>query len=528
MERQFVNRNKIPYFSKLTNDFAYNQEGLTEFINAPFSKDAIKKQIIEKQTYFTKDKRVLLHRVLSQQNAVLNDAVLQKEIDTILSPNTFVVTTGHQLNLFTGPLYTIYKIAHTIQLANSLSEQFPNYRVLPLFWMASEDHDKKEINHFHLFGKKITWNTTQTGPVGQFELENWGNWQEEMLQLFREEEQEKIKPLLHAYTGKNLAEANRKLIHFLFNKHKMLILDGNDANLKRSFSPVFKQEIEEQFIAKAVSATNELLSQKDIAPQVFVRPINLFYCEKGLRSRFVPDSANNHIHIEGKGNFSKEQLLLLLEQAPENFSPNALLRPIYQEWVLPNITYIGGGGELAYWLQLKSSFEAVKLPYPLLSLRHSYQLITASVKQKLTKVGLSFEDFAIHNSDELKQLFVRINGNDFNFSTIELKIKEIENDLLQKTGADSSLKVIVEKEIKSIQKKVADLETRIQRAEKSKHEVNLQQIARLKEQLFPNNKLQERIEHFLPFYLSSTGIDFISTIISISTIDNSDFQLVSL
>ncbi|MEO9257850.1 MAG: bacillithiol biosynthesis cysteine-adding enzyme BshC [Crocinitomicaceae bacterium] len=526
MNRQFIHRSDLHFFSKISNELTYNQESLKSFIGTPFSKSAFASQIELKKNTYSNETRLILQSALIKQYGAFNNEITTKQLQSISSSSTFFVTTGHQLNLLTGPLYFIYKIAHVIKLAQTLKQEFPENHFVPIYWMATEDHDFEEINHFHLFGKSISWETNQKGAVGSFQLENWKAWQDELKGLLNENDHKTLDELFSVYNGETLAEATRKLVHYLFGEYGLLIVDGDDKALKSVFSQIVKKEILEQFVEKEVLATNKELEKKGYSPQVYVRPLNLFYLEKGARLRLIPTEDNTQITIEGKGTFSKEKILEMLENSPESFSPNALMRPVYQELILPNLVYIGGGGELAYWLQLKSVFGKVGITYPLLSIRNSFELIDKGTQSKMEKLNLQFSDFLIDLETLKKKYILDKNEESLNFSDVDLIVENLENILVQKASiTDASLVGSVSSEIARIKKSLDGIRGKLIKAEKSKFDVDLKRMEQVMHKLFPEGKFQERYDNFLPYYLKD-GKNWIKNIIECSEPFNGDFQLL--
>lgn len=503
MEKQLFNRTQTPFFSNVSNQLTYNQNELTDLLNIPFSLEAFEQQIKVKKQTFNASKRTVLQTALKEQYGSLASERTQAQLDKITDENTFFVSTGHQLNLLTGPLYFIYKIAHVIKLAQQLNEAYPEQNFIPVYWMATEDHDFEEINHFRVFGKKITWETDQKGAVGKFKLNHWETWKEELKQFFHDEDLKKsLSEILDVYKGKNLAEATRRLVHFLFNETDLIIVDGDDALLKKQFSDIMTKEIEEQFVATEVKKSNEILEEKGFQPQVHVRPLNLFYLGENSRERLILSEDGNSISIERLGSFSISEITKMIAETPELFSPNALMRPLYQECILPNLAYVGGGGELAYWLQLKSTFETAEIPYPLISIRNSFQLISKNVFSKIEKLNLTIKSF-FDDIETIKKNYIFNQQEDsLDFSEITLMIQKLEQALKEKAlVTDQSLVGATAAEVSKIKKIIEGLQKRLIKAEKTKHETAMKRIEQIAESLYPEGKLQERYDNFIAYYL---------------------------
>ncbi|MDX1603010.1 MAG: bacillithiol biosynthesis cysteine-adding enzyme BshC, partial [Salinimicrobium sediminis] len=370
------------YFTPLVTDYLDQKENVQQFYGLFPTLENFQEQIaIKKENYDAAggtEKREVLTGILKEQyrDIKISEATASN-FDLLKEETTFTVTTGHQLNLFTGPLYFLYKIVSAINLARDLKKAYPQYNFVPVYWMATEDHDFEEISFFYLHGKKFQWNPPKSektgGPVGELPTTGLND----VFELFSAEiGNTKNAGQLKQWFKKaylehdNLADATRYLANELFGEQGLVIMDAHHAELKRLYIPQMKKELLDQVSYKAVQKKSETLEQEGYNVQVNTREINLFYIQKGLRERIIEKNGKFFVH-ENEISWSKEELLELLENHPERFSPNVLLRPLYEEVILPNLCYIGGGGELAYWLELKGLFEAVNITFPVLLLRNS-------------------------------------------------------------------------------------------------------------------------------------------------------------
>lgn len=519
---QAYKRSQLPFSGKLIETFSEHQESLHPLIGLPFSAKNFEKQIGLKSS-FSENYRKILHGALQNQYAEAKINAPEK-LSLLLQKNCFTICTGHQLNLFMGPLYTIYKIAHTIKLAQQVQEKYPENNILPIFWLASEDHDLEEINHFFVGDKKIDWKTNQSGPVGVMNLENWSNWQAELLQVFPNQS-DKIKCLLDVYQGENLSIATRRLVAHLFHDSDLILVDGNDAKLKKLFIPSIEKELQEQFSFHASQKSESILAEKNLKPQAFSREINLFHLSSGKRIRIEKSEDDFKI---GETIFKHQELLDLLHQHPEQFSPNVMLRPLYQETVLPNLCYVGGAGELAYWLQLKPIFDAVDVTYPMLQLRVSAQLMPHKDIEKMAKLGFDFPKFSDKKERVLREHLTAIRQRVDASKTLYEQVESIEKIMLEQAQAvDNTLMAAARAERARIQNLLENFLKKLERNEKHLHQDALLRLQLLHQKQFPNNGLQERHENFISFYLDTQG-EILSEIIENIDAWQSDFWLVKI
>lgn len=501
------------FFSKMMCDYLEESEKLTNFYNNFPNVKGFQKQIEEKQT-FSKSNRKILVEVLKNQYKDLNSSEkTQANINVLLEENTFTITTGHQLNLFTGPLYFLYKIISAINLAEELAEKFPESNFVPIYWMATEDHDFDEINYFNLKGKKVQWNSDQTGGVGRFSTDGLAD----VFEVFSKEigtsrNAEYLKELFREgyIKHKNLADATRYIANALFTEFGLVIVDADDARLKTLFSSYIEKDLLQSVSYNNVSITNQRL-EKEYKIQVNPREINLFYLTDHLRERIVFEDDTYKVNNTSI-TFSKEEILEEVKNHPERFSPNVIMRPLYQEVILPNLCYIGGGGELAYWMQLKSYFKAVEIPFPILLLRNSVQVVSEKQQGKLDRLSISLQDLFLKQQDLLKK---KVNENaevSFNFAsqkeTLEQQFSILRN-IANKT--DASFVGAVNAQEKKQLKGLENLEKRLLRAEKRKQSDFVERIIRLQNEILPNQSLEERQRNFSEYYLEY-GNDFIQTL----------------
>lgn len=362
-------------FSPLFLDYINRKADLQPFYNA-FPTPEIFADAA-RQRDFAPEKRRTLHQVLTAQYAGYGSQAIASQIDSLLGHKTYTVTTGHQLNIFSGPLYVIYKLATTVNLARNLNRLHPDCHFVPVYWMATEDHDLAEINHFHLFGTKHTWHTEQTGAVGRMDP---GGIAEIVSGL-------NPKPALFekAYaTHKTLAGATRHWATELFGDQGLLCLDADHPALKKQFAGAMQADAFERVTFKTVGETSARLEALGYKPQVNPRETNLFYLDGSTRERLVNDHKRFRV-LNTDLSFSKDELAQLMESQPEKFSPNVLLRPAYQETVLPNLAYVGGPAEIAYWLQLKGLFAALQTPFPVLLPRNFALVVNPANRKRLEK-----------------------------------------------------------------------------------------------------------------------------------------------
>ena len=476
-------------------DFYTNQPSFASFGS---------QRLLKSKSYPYSHRKVLKEALVEQYSSHgLMDKRVDANIQRIDHENTFTVCTGHQLNIFTGPLFFVYKVLHTINLSQLLSKQFPDMYCVPVYWMASEDHDYEEINHIHLGQVKLNWNTEQRGAVGTFSTEGLQEVISTIEDLLPDTPEAKtiIDLFRESYqSSQKLASAMFKLVHELFKQYGLVVIDPNQKALKELFKPVMRRELEESFAKPLVDKTSEHLAALGFSAQVNAREINLFYLEEGSRKRIVRRKKGFGLS-DSKTEFSEEQLLDTLENAPERFSPNVVLRPLYQETILPNLAYIGGGGELAYSMQLKAVFESASTPFPLFVLRNSVFWMSAKEYRKMGALQAEFKDFIRSKDAFVNSVIRRISDLSIDFSPQRELLKEqflVLKEMAKKTDK-SFIGAVSAQEHKQI-KGLDHLEKRLLKAQKRKLQDEVKRLVQLYDRLYPMGTPHERFENLSVLY----------------------------
>ncbi|TAE16449.1 MAG: bacillithiol biosynthesis cysteine-adding enzyme BshC [Bacteroidetes bacterium] len=447
---------------------------------------------------FEPSQRQTLVEALKQQYATVPNAPTA-QIEALLQPNTFTVTTGHQLCLYTGPMYFVYKILTTIRLAEELKKNYPDYHFVPIFWLASEDHDFEEVNHFHLFGQKITWESTQKGAVGKFATAELANVFAQM--------QERLPNWEAIYLeSNNLAEATIRLVHTLFGQYGIVSLDADSPALKQALRPVMERDIFEQASYLPVQQTNERLAQAGYKAQVNPREINFFYLREGFRERIV-QTEKGFQTVQGEYAFTANALKQEIAEHPERFSPNVMLRPLYQEMILPNLAYIGGPGELAYWLQFKQLFETYNVAMPVLFPRNFGLIIQKTVGKKIAKLNFSMQDLFLPEAEQKAKITAQTTGEPVSLEAQRHAIETTFQAIAQAGEVwDKTLIGSIDAEKHKTLKGIEQLEKRLRKAQEAKAETELKQLASIREKIFPQGNLQERHDNYLNFSLNNSSV----------------------
>lgn len=434
--------------------------------------------------------RDTLVEVLEEQyNGVEISEITRNNIISLKDQTTFTVTTGHQLNIFTGPLFFIYKIVSAINICRQLKEKFPEYNFVPVYWMASEDHDFAEIDHTYVDGKTYTWETDQKGAVGRFKTDGLDTLADQIpgqTALFKK-----------AYaSAQNLAQAVRLYVNELFRETGLAVVDADHPKLKAEFIPILKEELVSHSSYHQVESKSSYLAGQGYKPQLNPREINLFYLENDLRARIELNNGRFEI-LDTDLSFSEEEILKLVDSNSERFSPNVILRPLYQEVILPNLGYVGGPAEIAYWLQFKEMFDHYRIDFPVVMPRVFGLFLDANAQRKQFNLGLSYADL-FKEADLLKKEFVKGSNNKLHLDEERAKIVEMYSSL-RKTAmsVDITLEQHIEAHLTKHKKCLDTIQAKLIKAEKRNRNEEMQMISALKEYIFPEGTLQERKVNYL-------------------------------
>lgn len=493
MKVRKIDFEKAGHLSELCQEYLKDNPKLSGFYGQKPDLKSFKKQIDLKKN-FPQETREILQRVINQQYEGLEISPgTQQNIHRLTDSNTFTVTTGHQLNIFTGPLYFIYKIISTIKAAEKLNEQYQDYHFVPVYWMASEDHDFEEISTFRLYGENYTWKTDQKGAVGHFDPKELKEILSEMPGkngLFEE-----------AYLKHNtLADAVRYYVNELFGESGLVVLDPDNASLKLLFKDVIEADILKGEAKGKVLENNEKLENLGYGIQVFVRDINFFYLGDGFRAR-IEKNGDKFDVLETDISFSEADIKKEIGDSPEKFSPNVILRPLYQERVLPNLAYFGGPSEVTYWLQLKGVFDHFDTPIPVLVPRNFAVILPSHIIRKMEKCHIGDDDLFMDPDDLIREYTLENSDKELSLNGKREKIEEVYEVIQQQAEAvDVTLGPMVEGFAQKASKGLEKIEKKILRAQKKNMSDKTRQITEVFQYTRPGGVPQERSDNFLNFY----------------------------
>lgn len=487
-------------------------------------------QAIEARRDFPINRKTLTEVLHQQYRYLPQEVKVDEAIEALAGENTFTICTAHQPNLATGYLYFVYKILHAIKLAEQLKAAHPAYNFVPVYYMGSEDADLDELGTFRFGDRKFVWDAAgQTGAVGRMKTDSLAPIISELAALFGPpgEAATELAHLLHeAYLAySNVAQATQFLVHRLFGKYGLVVLDPDHAALKRVFIPVMEADLLTHPAEKLVGASIVTLTGAGYKAQAHPRSINLFYLKDNLRERIELNGGHWEV-LNTDIRWDRNALLEELHAHPGRFSPNVMLRPLYQESILPNVAFIGGGAEVAYWLELQALFAHHGVFYPAVLLRQSVMWISLRQKQLLQKTGLDYASLFAPKDEAARAYVEAHSGSEWHTTREHDRIEVMLSGLREKAEAvDPTLLRSADATLAKMKRHLETLEVKMLRALKRKEGAALEQLSRLQESLFPGGGLAERVENFMPYYLQY-GSAFFDMILNAMEPLRSEFLIV--
>lgn len=528
-QRRSLSYRETGFFSKIITDYLESPHVLQVFYEYPPDISGLEKAI--KNLQFNQD-RALLVDVLQKQykkSGLTVSSKVQSHLEQLTLSNTYTVVTGHQLNLFSGPLYILFKLLSVIRLTDELKGKFPDKHFVPVYWMATEDHDIEEINHFTLFNNLLEFKTGYQGASGRMILEGMEPLIDQLKNLLGTGDHAEmlIDSIQQAYVpGRTLSEATRIWINSFLGDYGLVVIDADDTGLKRSFIEVMKDDLINHSSFKLVNQTIESLERSGYSSQVHPREINLFYLTEKERKRIVKEGDKFSL-VDGNKEFTQDEIIKELNDHPENFSPNVVLRPMYQQTILPNIAYVGGPAEITYWMEYLSAFRYYHISFPALMLRNCMLIADSGSVEKMSRLGFTQEEFFLEEDQMTRRYLNRHSSGDFDINRFAQQFAVIFEDLNKVIESiDPTLVSSVESEKQKLSNSLKQIEQKITRALKRKNETEINQIRKMKEKLFPKGGLQERSETMLPFLLRY-GKDFIAMVYDQTVPVTSSFSILS-
>lgn len=533
----------IPTFPKLFVDYIDNFENVKQFYEKEFRDESSLIRNIEAFNKSSEHREKLVNIIKNQTDWENISEKTKKNINSLLSENTFAIVTGQQLGILSGPLYTFYKLITAIKLAEQLNQKYSELNFVPIFWLEGDDHDFNEVNWIKILDNenkltKIIYDDgldaeTNRGPMGNYNFDLMiEQFIEKITSTLRETEfkssvLEMIKK--YYYPGASFKSGFVGLIRNFFDKYGLIIFDPQTREAKDFIKHIFIKDLENyRFISEELILRSAKLEDSYHA-QVKIKPINIFYVEDG--GRYLIEPVNAEFRLKGRRKkFTLDQLLDEINNSPEKFSPNVILRPICQDYLFPTTHYVGGPSEICYHTQIYPYYALHNLTPPFLYPRVSATIIETKVKNILEKYNLTLIDF-FNDLEFLATSIVDKNSEVVVSEVIQNTINQISSifETLKNTliKIDQTLGDVVDNANNKTTQLINVVKDKSLAAQRRKNEIILRQIYTTSNILFPDENLQEREINFI-YFANKYSLNFIDFIFDHLDINDFKHQIIEI
>jgi bacillithiol biosynthesis cysteine-adding enzyme BshC len=523
---------KLPNFQKLFLDYVSPDETefgkVRKFFNAGFRENEDFFKVIESKSrnynanrYF--DRNALIDILKTQNVSFGGNEHTAENIEKLKRGNTFAIVTGQQVGLYTGNLYTILKAASAVKLAANLKERFTDYDFVPVFWMESEDHDFEEANHVNIINRnnelvRIGYPELKpeegeaarnAKPVGSIVFDGVIDELNEQLRLnlietdFKNKLIEGIRGFYKS--GNDFRHAFAQFMNSLFRGSGIVFIDPSEKEVKRLLSPIFERELttSPKLCEAIIDTSAELEKEYDL--QVKPKVINLFYIHNGNRYLIEPRENNRFALKNSKRRFEQEEMMQCLNESPWNFSPNVVLRPICQDYLLPTVAYVAGPAEISYFAQLKPAYEHYDTTMPVIYPRASVTFLEGRVTRFMKNFAVDFTEIFHHKIlmgkvvEKLSEIKI-----DDEISKAQEDFSKTFHDLRGMISKiDRTLLGTLDNVREKLNTGLEILKDKLINAQAGKSDAAMKQIEKVTNNLYPHKNLQEReinVSYFLNKY----------------------------
>jgi len=532
----------IPKTSALFLDYLYDFAKVQSFYTCPFSLEQFKRESVA-PAFPDVDHRLRLCEILQDQNRAFGAGTRTLEnLERLKEDDCLAVVTGQQVGLFTGPAYTIYKALTAVKLAAHYACR--GIKTVPIFWMATEDHDIAEVNHCDLVDGESVLSQVRY-EAGLEDLQKsvgkviFSDAIEKARSQFLEalpnsEFRQQIATILTAsyHPGNSFARAFGQVMSALFANYGLILVDPQDDRLKQLVKPVFERVLSDgqEVQARVVERSQRLIAAGYQAQVLVDEEASLLFVEDGGKRRALVRE-NDLLKIKGdNSSLSLEELLRWARQSPEKISPNVLLRPVVQDYLLPTLTYVAGPSEIAYLAQAAPLYEFLGGKMPLIFPRTSFSVVEKKTGKALERYRLDLCDLFQGAEAVMKMIIEKTLD-----QTLSRKFDEIDQAFDQKLAEleeplkkiDQTLAEALKTTRQKVQYQVAHLRTKFVHAETRHNDIVTKQIEKALSILYPQKSLQERRLSIF-YFLSRYGMDFLAQLYEEIDLSDQDHRLVHM
>lgn len=511
-----IREHSVSFHLPLARDYVENFASVAELFDYnPYNDTSTEGRYQQLQAQHLRCNREQLIDVLRQYNERIgNTPQAFSQLERLADPRSVVVVGGQQPGIMTGPLYTVHKVITILTLAKQ-EEARLGVPVIPVFWIAGEDHDWDEVNHVYVATdsriKKHTIGTRLTKKASishiPFDSAEVRNYIDKFMDAgLRTEYTNSLRERLHheLQASSSYSDFFARLIVLLFGEEGIVLVDSADASLRSLEGEMFRAILQHNVSISDLlqEASNEVI-RKGYTPQVESKHnhANLFIYKDG--ERVALDRAEDHYVIRNSNDqLTQQELIDLTYTSPSSFSCNVVTRPLMQEYLFPVLAFVGGPGEISYWALYRRIFEIFGMRMPLLVPRITMSLVERHVQRLAEEHQLSFADLN-DNIDARREQWLseqEHSNNEHLFVHVKQEIRSLYASLRQELQAiDAQLPALSDSNLSRILDEVAYLERKTRESVERKHEAVLSQYERAKQALTPTGKPQERIYNIFSY-----------------------------
>lgn len=533
----------LPSINKFASDYVKSLEGVKDYFHYDLKEAKVYEQRyydLMEQSFNRKDLALVIEKYVKQFGI---SPEVRENIEKLKQEDSVVVIGGQQAGLLTGPLYTIHKVISIIKLAKEQESQLQK-PVIPVFWIAGEDHDLDEVNHVYVekegsFQKNVYRTSIETKAMisdTTIEQESMEQWLEDVFSAFEEtvftkELYLKLKQYCHQFD--DFTSFFSCIINELFQSYGLLLIDSGDKSFRKIQSSFFETLIlQHQEINAEVRNQQALIKDKGYSIAIAMDDTNanlFYYCNE---ERVLLEYDEAHGLFKGKNHdavFTKEELLEIAKHEPEKLSNNVVTRPMMQEKVFPVLAFISGPGEIAYWAELKRAFEHLEMKLPPIVPRMNLTILDRKVNKALQEVDMDIYEALVQGTEKAKQRFLATIEDD----QVALLYHKMEKQFIQNHAlfshaaldVDRGLEPLLNKNVDIIQSQLQFIQAKVEQSLKGKYQHTLQKFTRIDNALRPNGGPQERLINIY-YYLNQYGPRFVDELMELPLEANSFHKVI--
>lgn len=487
------------------------------------------------------DHREKLVDVLHRFNKRMGNAPeAAEQIEKLRNPETAVIVGGQQAGLFGGSLLVIHKAISIIQAARNASDVLGR-PVIPVFWIAGEDHDFDEVSHLYTLSpepsvEKIKLETP-VGPRTSVSRLRISDWQDVLDAVDRSLNSSDFKAGImnkiqdFTETSETLTDFFGKMMAWLFGSYGLVLMDSDDPELRKLEGGFFTRLLKEQeAMSEALLAGKAQVEAKGYTPQaeVYKENANLFLFDDAGDRILLQRDGETFTDKKKERSYTTQQLEEWAEKEPERFSNNVMTRPLMQDYLFPVLASVLGHGEIAYWSLIRKEFHALDMQMPILLPRNGYTLVEGTIRKHMAKFELSLDD-VIHHFDERKEKWLKLQdtlGLEEHFAKVKEGFQELYQPLLEAISAiNPGMAKLGDVNYLKIVEQIEFLENRATEAHASQFDAAIRQLERIRLSLYPLDKPQERVYNVLA-YLNKYGDSWLQELLQIPQDCNGSHKIV--